>query len=149
MIYLRAHHLLCLLTYIGKGYTPAFVRNYDEIAHRLDAGEAIEITSEPDDICAPIACDLAEHCHGVSVRNRDALAARDVGALLGMEIVPGTTLTLTTERLAQMRAAFAEGAIRNACVGCEWNELCTHEAKGGYPHVRVRPASRHLRCGAP
>ncbi len=36
---LRAHHLLCLLTYVGKGYTPAFTANYDAVVARLDAGE--------------------------------------------------------------------------------------------------------------
>ena len=30
-IKLRAHHLLCLLTYVGKGYSPAFTANYDRV----------------------------------------------------------------------------------------------------------------------
>ena len=34
---LRAHHLLCMLTYVGKGYTAAFTANYDRIVERLNA----------------------------------------------------------------------------------------------------------------
>ncbi len=42
-ITLRAHHLLCVLTYSGKGYSPAFVTNFDSVVRRLQAGEALEI----------------------------------------------------------------------------------------------------------
>ncbi|OWU61413.1 2Fe-2S ferredoxin, partial [Staphylococcus aureus] len=38
-IRLRGHHLLCMLTYVGKGYSPAFVENYDAMAGRLGRGE--------------------------------------------------------------------------------------------------------------
>ena len=45
---LRAHHLLCMLTYVGKGYSPAFVENYEAIAARLSAGEEIEMVAGPE-----------------------------------------------------------------------------------------------------
>ncbi|MBW6417740.1 DUF1284 domain-containing protein [Celeribacter sp. PS-C1] len=138
-IALRPHHLLCLLTYVGKGYSPAFVAGYDRIVARLSAGEEIEIISGPDDICAPIACDLTEHCHGTSVISRDARAAQDVAQLLGTEITPGARLTLTPEITAALRAAFATGEIRSACPGCEWEALCTEVAKDGFPGGRFRP----------
>ena len=57
-IHLRPHHLLCLLTYVGKGYGDAFIRNYDRIAQRLSMGEAIMVVDGPDDICAPLLTDL-------------------------------------------------------------------------------------------
>ncbi|WP_226550404.1 DUF1284 domain-containing protein [Celeribacter naphthalenivorans] len=138
-ISLRPHHLLCLLTYVGKGYSPAFVAGYDRIVARLNAGEEIEMTASPDDICAPIACDLKEHCHGTSVISRDTRAAQDVGRLLCTDIAPGARLTLTPEITAALRTAFATGDIRSACPGCEWESLCTTVAKGGYPNVRFRP----------
>ena len=46
---LRPHHLLCLLTYVGKGYSPAFTANYDAIAMRIEQGEELLIVSGPDD----------------------------------------------------------------------------------------------------
>ncbi|MCA0044643.1 DUF1284 domain-containing protein [Celeribacter litoreus] len=137
MIQLRPHHLLCLLTYVGKGYSPAFVNNYDRIAARLNAGEKIRITDKPDDICAPIAGDLTEHCHGHRVITRDDLTARDVGKLLGVDVRNGTTLKLTPERISMLRAAFATGKIRAACKGCQWHDLCTEVADNGYTNCRV------------
>ena len=35
---LRPHHLLCLLSYIGRGYSPAFSANMTRVARRLGAG---------------------------------------------------------------------------------------------------------------
>jgi len=137
VIHLRPHHLLCLLTYVGKGYTTDFVHNYDRIAARMSNGEEIEIVDGPDDICAPLLKEDAAHCHGDSVGARDALAARDVGALLGLEITVGVRLTLNAARLEQLRAGFASGQIRIACQGCDWADLCTDVAQGGFAGVRL------------
>lgn len=138
---LRPHHLLCLLTYVGKGYDAAFVRNCDGVAARIGEGEAIEIVAGPDDICAPLACSRDRHCLEARVSERDRLAARDVGALLGRPIGPGVRLTLSPERLARMRAAFAEGSIRSGCAGCEWHALCTAVARAHYAGARLTPAA--------
>lgn len=136
-IRLRPHHLLCLLTYVGKGYTPDFVRNYDRIADQLSDGREIEIVSGPDDICAPLLAEQAPHCHEESVTARDARAARDVAKALGAPIEEGDRLSLSPARLAQLREAFAKGETRDACVRCDWHDLCTTVANRGYSGVRV------------
>jgi len=61
---LRSHHLLCLLTYVGKGYSAAFIANYDAIAKRLGRGEDVLIVSGPDDICQPMLGEAESHCSG-------------------------------------------------------------------------------------
>jgi hypothetical protein len=54
IIELRGHHLLCILTYMGKGYTPAFVENYDAIVAQINRGDvtlkivSVRHTSEKD-----------------------------------------------------------------------------------------------------
>ena len=58
---LRAHHLLCMLTYIGKGYSPAFTDNMTVIAGRVSAGENVEIVDGPDEICAPRLAEANAH----------------------------------------------------------------------------------------
>lgn len=135
---LRAHHLLCLLTYVGKGYTPAFTANYDGIAQRLSRGEDILLVSGPDDICAPLLDGPEPHCLGESVIERDRLAARDVGDLLARSIQPGVRLDLDAAILARLRQAFSVGGVRKACDSCEWNELCSAIAAGGFADVRVQ-----------
>ncbi len=44
---LRPHHLLCMLTFIGEGYSPAFVAAYRGLVARLGAGATIEIVPAP------------------------------------------------------------------------------------------------------
>jgi hypothetical protein len=134
---LRAHHLLCLLTYVGKGYSAAFVANYDAIAERLGRGEGILIVSGPDDICAPLLSEPEPHCLGDSAAGRDELAARDVEKLLARPIRAGARFNLDAAALASLRAAFSAGVTREACQGCEWAGLCTTVAAGGYRDVRL------------
>ncbi|WP_421913978.1 DUF1284 domain-containing protein [Mesorhizobium sp.] len=137
-IRLRPHHLLCLLTYVGKGYGPAFTANYDGIAERLCLGEDILVVSGPDDICAPLLSEPEPHCWAESVVERDRLAARDVADLLARPIGSGIRLDLDASTLARMREAFSAGLTRNACLGCEWAGLCSQVAAGGYPDTRVQ-----------
>ena len=139
-IRLRPHHLLCLLTYVGKGYGAAFTANYDAIAARIGDGEAVEIVAGPDDICAPLLGDADPHCHRDSVIERDRLALRDLGELLETPPEVGHRLVLEATLLQQMREAFAVGRTRAACAGCEWHGLCTTVSAGGYAGVVIPSA---------
>lgn len=127
---LRGHHLLCILTYKGEGYSPAFVANLDRIAARLAAGEDALLVDGPDDVCAPLLAppsvgDTGPHCAFDRVHERDRQALEAVSALLSRTLVPGKRLTLEPETARRMRNAFETGEIRAACVGCEWSKLCT------------------------
>lgn len=135
---LRGHHLLCLLTYVGHGYTPDFTANYDRLLARLNAGAPAELVEGPDDLCAPmLGC--GHHCRNESVAARDAAARAALAPLLG-GLMPGARFHLDAERLAGLRAAFAAGTIRAACTGCEWAGLCTTIADGGFRRVRLTGA---------
>lgn len=137
-VQLRAHHLLCMLTFVGEGYTPAFTANYHRIAKRLSAGEEIEIVSGPDDICAPLLKEASAHCLRPGPKARDAAAAKAVGRLLGMAVGQGTRISLDEGLLHRLRQSFAADEIRGACEGCEWSELCSSIACGGFKDVLVR-----------
>ena len=135
---LRAHHLLCLLTYVGRGYSPAFAANMDRIAARLGEGlEDVLVVDGPDDLCAPLLGTADEHCLERSARDRDERAAADLSAHLGSSIRIGTVLS--SRALADLRPAFASGAIRSACRGCPWSDLCDTVAKAGFLKARLLP----------
>lgn len=124
-IRVRPHHLLCMLTFAGKGYSPQFVTNFERIAHRIARGtQTIEIVFGPDDICAPILDDTSCHCLNASIRERDRLAAIALADLLEVPLKEGEAFKLNPERLDRMRSAFAAGTIRKACVGCQWSPIC-------------------------
>ena len=136
---LRGHHLLCLLTYKGLGYSPEFVAGMTATAARLVAGATAEIVEGPDDICDPLTAHPDAHCHGESVVERDRAATEAVARLLGSPLGPGARLTPGASLLARLRKTFATGEIRTACSGCEWSGLCDSVADGGYVGARVVP----------
>jgi len=134
---LRTHHLLCILTYIGKGYSPAFTDNMTVIAGRISAGENIEIVEGPDEICAPRFAEENVHCCDESVHNRDLQAAKDVGRILQVPIHPGAKLCLDKPSLKRLRAAFTQDQVRAACIDCQWGDLCTSISIDGYKDTFV------------
>lgn len=125
MLRLRPHHLLCTLTYIGRGYSPAFTANMDAICARLCTGETAIIVSGADDICAPLHNTDQDHCRNASVTTRDTSAAADLGIVVGASLTPRA-------HLARWRKDFSAGIIRSACTGCPWHDLCTNIAASGF-----------------
>jgi uncharacterized protein len=130
IIRIRPHHLLCMLTFAGEGYTAEFVANFERIARLIASGDqTIEFVFAPDDICAPLMADPACHCLNSSVLNRDQLAAEALANLLHKPTRDGGRLQLNLQILDQMRQAFRAGTIRTACQGCQWSPLCDAIAK--------------------
>ncbi|WP_295813807.1 DUF1284 domain-containing protein [uncultured Nitratireductor sp.] len=130
---LRAHHLLCMLTYVGRGYSPAFTANYDRIVERLNSGEPVLVIEGPDDICSPLLNEEARpHCLSARVRERDARAAIALTRWLDDPVEAGRRLRPHRKLLERMRTAFAGGKTRQACLGCEWRSLCSSVAANGY-----------------
>jgi len=133
MIRLRPHHLLCILTYAGHGYSQGFVENFNAIIRQIAAGEqTIEIVYGPDAICAPLVCGLDHHCTRPSVEQRDRLAAESISQWLEVPIQPGAQILLSPDRLEFLRRAFAQGSIRLACAQCQWKPLCDDIAEQGF-----------------
>ena len=138
---LRPHHLLCMLTYAGKGYSPAFTANMTVVVERIAGSEPIEIVSGPDDICAPLLSEPDPHCHRESVTARDQRASQDVGQLLGVTISAGGQLALAEDRLDMLRQAFRDGKIRAACRDCEWQDLCGGISDDGFAGTPLKEAA--------
>lgn len=142
---LRPHHLLCLLTFAGRGYNPAFTANLEAVAARIGQGAPIVIVDGPDDICAPLLADRTAHCRHADVVARDRRAARDVEAVLGHPVEAGVTLAFDRATIARMRAAFAGGRLRSGCAGCGWGAFCSSLAADGFRAVRLHAADTRTR----
>ena len=138
---LRPHHLLCILSYAGNGYSPRFIENFNAIVRRIERGERIRIVSGPDDICAPLQDQPDPHCKTASVRKRDLMAAQELAEQLDTSLEPGAEFYLSADQVRQLRNRFAKGQIRSACTGCEWHELCstiaTQEFASSHLHVKI------------
>nr|WP_269582225.1 DUF1284 domain-containing protein [Roseibium sp. Sym1] len=136
---IRPHHLLCMLTYLGKGYTPDFVANYGTVIDRLNAGEDIRIVDGPDEICQPMLQEANCHCHNDSVRSRDAQALEALGRLLGHPLTGVNCLVLDADTTEKLRHAFAASKIREACDSCEWQDLCSRIAQNKFRGCHLAP----------
>ena len=133
-IRLRGHHFLCLLTYKGLGYTPAFVQNMTAIAHRINAGAKVILHPGPDDICAALsptdraACN--HDCAKPETSALDDMAEKATVAVLGHEL--NEAFALDAAKVAKLRAAFLTGESRSACGICRWRSICDEIAQSGY-----------------
>ncbi|WP_237154293.1 DUF1284 domain-containing protein [Oryzibacter oryziterrae] len=137
-ISLRGHHLLCILTYKGVGYSPAFVQRMDEVVAAIGRGALLRIVTGPDDLCEPLCLEDAEaHCGNASTFERDAKALEAVGACLDGPLSVGDVLQLDSHRIAALRRAFTDGSLRAACRGCEWDALCTEIAGTAFDQARL------------
>ncbi|MEP4766996.1 MAG: DUF1284 domain-containing protein [Roseibium sp.] len=135
---IRPHHLLCMLTYMGKGYSPEFVSGFSKIIRRLNSGEAISLITGPDEICQPMLNAVDCHCHNDSVCERDKTALQEIGTLLiGKQLSLGQLL-IASSHLPILRQAFQSGDIRTACNGCEWFDLCSKVAQNDFRGCRFQ-----------
>lgn len=138
MVELRGHHLLCMLTFVGKGYTAAFTRNYEGLMQRMNAGEAVKVVAGPDAICAGLLkSDPCAHCHDDSVKERDAAALQAVEAALGRPLPREAAFSLSADDIERLRAGYSAGQMKAACEGCEWQTLCAEIAASGFSGVRL------------
>jgi len=141
-IRLRGHHLLCLLTYQGMGYTRAFTANYNRLIRRISAGEEIVLVDGPDDICTPLLCTPGAHCAGQQAIKNDAHTLTALSEGLNTPLKNGTIITLTADRVWQMRAAFVQGDIRYACHTCRWHDYCSDIARQKFTHTLLYPEGK-------
>jgi uncharacterized protein len=148
VIKIRGHHLLCILTYVGKGYSDSFVNNFNNISKRLNGGALIRVVNEPDDICKGWGlkgCPQPhnDRCHEGVVRLRDARAMEALNGVVFRKdpLSFGRRVSLTGGHAHLMRVNFTEGTIRGACGDCEWHRLCTEIAGKGYENVKLFPAA--------
>lgn len=138
---LRGHHFLCILTYRGYGYTPAFVENMTEIVADIGRGRPVRLTYGADDICGALkeedrrACN--HDCGKAETMELDRLAVEEVGGLLAMDI--GGSLRIDRSMVARLRSAFASRSIRSACRQCPWSEFCDGIAAQGFTGTKLFP----------
>jgi hypothetical protein len=123
-IRVRAHSLLCLQGFRGRGYSPEFVRAMNGIlaACRADAQTPVQILDSPDDLCAACpnlaggGCTLGGPDHEDHMRRQDREVLRRLG-LTARTVVPWRRIL---ERIA--------GSVRGndlpaICTTCPWLPL--------------------------
>lgn len=119
---IRAHNLLCIQGFVGKGYSPEFVANMKAIVGGLGGTTEVTVVAEPDALCA--ACpNLKEGgctLHGEGTERGIVRQDRDVLGRLGL--AAGETVTWG-EILARIRERVAPDDLDDICGTCPWLPL--------------------------
>lgn len=116
---LRAHHLLCLLNFVGEGYSDAFTANMAACRRELEAEDVFALCEGTDEICAACPHRRGARCDAEEkVLRYDAALSR----LLGLRAGERYAASALRERIRT--EVFAARRLREICGDCEWYGLC-------------------------
>ncbi|WP_052446648.1 DUF1284 domain-containing protein [Candidatus Soleaferrea massiliensis] len=121
MIRLRHHHLMCMHTYSGTGYSGEFCRNMERILQTLrqNPDTAVMLSAACDDICGACPNRIGGRCREeASIQKRDAKVAAFFNC-------GGDIQTTYRQLLDKIGPAFSKLTdVSQVCHRCEFYELC-------------------------
>ncbi len=115
----RPHHFLCTLCFQGKGYSPAFVVNYEKIVEQLQKNPAIPIhvVDRTDSICDPCPNRQGAHC-----ATQEKITRLDRAHSLALDIQPGNTFSWE-EAKQRIATKLTLEKFHEICATCSWKDL--------------------------
>lgn len=121
---LRSHHLFCARNFIGKGYSPEFVKKFTEILASLKAGENFIVVDGADDICSacPNLMSNGLCCDHIKIKKLDAKHSQL------LSINAGDVLTWNQAQ-EKIDAKMAEINYYDLCFDCQWAIICQNSSK--------------------
>lgn len=119
---LRAHNLLCIQGFVGKGYSPAFVANMQAVIDGLDEHAPVEVIAQPDALCAACPNLVESGCalHGEGSEAGIVRQDRDVLQRLGL--AEGATVAWG-DIVARIARHVAPDDLDDICGACPWLPL--------------------------
>lgn len=125
-IKMRPHHLLCSLCFEGKGYSPAFVKNFWHIVEQLrhdrnnenDAPVFIEIIRKNDAICKACPHQRGDICkdEGGIIKQLDDAHANALGLCEG-------DILSWKDAIYKIKATIDIETHYQICKACRWREF--------------------------
>lgn len=124
-LHLRPHHLLCLQTFVGRGYSEEFVEHMTLVKRQLtdDTHTRIILVSGADDLCAHCPNCVEGQCTSEKPALFDRLVEEKLAWLDSSSNPPQAisgipaSIHITADTLSE------------CCPGCDWKELCTKVCK--------------------
>ncbi len=117
MIQFRPHHFLCTLGFQGKGYSPAFVQNYQSIVQKLteDPDTPIQVTRGLDNICRSCPKQVnAKTCHKQALIEKLDSAHQHILGLTEEQVISWKDAIVLIQKHMTLER------FESACEGCEW-----------------------------
>ena len=116
MAKLRGHHLICLQFFVGKGYSPKFVKNTFRV---LRNAKKIRVISGIDEVCKACPNLIEGRCPEEKVKELDRLAI----FLLSINVGSVVNWDEIERRLPRIIPIW----VRKACKKCKWWRVCKVE----------------------
>ena len=114
---IRAHHLLCIRNFKGKGYSQEFIRNFYGVIKRLPK-EKIMVTNSVDDLCEK----CPHNCKGVCKKKKDSERKT---RRMDNRLIMRANIDLNKEYLYdELRRLVKDIKAKDFCIDCEWKEDC-------------------------
>ena len=119
-LHLRPHHLLCLQTFVGHGYSKEFVRHMTLVKRQLTTNPRtpIMLVSGADELCAHCPNCVEGQCTSEKPALFDRLVEEKLAVLSRCQ-VPVPVLDGIPNDLR-----ITEDLIAACCPECEWKNLC-------------------------
>lgn len=114
MLRFRPHHFLCTLSFQGKGYSPVFTENYQNICDQLQDCTEIEVVEGADSICKP-----CPHRRGSLCATQEKIERLDQAHAQVLGLKGGDRLTWG-EAKERLRQRMSIATHLKVCQGCEW-----------------------------
>ncbi|MCL5961214.1 MAG: DUF1284 domain-containing protein [Chloroflexi bacterium] len=128
-IQIRGHHLLCAPRFVGRGYSPAFVRSMGALLARLKLGRALALlVTAPDAICRSCPNLQEGVCADTGPDAERIRALQDSYVLDGLGIEPGSEVYWREIEHLIERPMFDVDFV---CRDCRWREICWQSGHGG------------------
>lgn len=120
---IRAHALLCIQGFRGKGYSPAFVKRMGEVAAVLqkDHNQIVRVLASSDTFCEVCphedgGCTLGGPGHETNIKSQDDAVLERLGIEAGTE--------LPWHRVVRRMAVHVKGLdLGQICTTCPWLPL--------------------------
>lgn len=121
MLTFRPHHFLCALCFKGKGYSRAFITNFQTIMQHLNAKQGnqieIKVTSSTDAICHPCPHRIEKIC-----QSEEKITALDRAHADALQIQAGDIVTWG-EAKKRIQQNISLETFHQICQTCPWKKL--------------------------
>ncbi|MDF2880513.1 MAG: hypothetical protein K0R54_1070 [Clostridiaceae bacterium] len=115
MLNLRPHHLLCIQSYIGHGYSEEFVENMDKIVLHLNDDTSIKLVKTTDDICKACPNNLGNG----KCQYESKVCKFDAGVLTTFNFKDNYVYSYKF-LLGTLKEKLTQENFKNICGNCEW-----------------------------
>ncbi len=118
---LRAHHLLCMRSFQGKGYSREFVKNFYKVIDKLKRNPSITVVNRPDVICEKCphnknGCVKKGPKSELRVRKKDNEFIKALSLTLNK--------TMKANRIKEITEKITKEGIKKLCRNCQWLDYC-------------------------